>query len=167
MKRLLCIAVALVMLVSCTHGNGGDPFSVFANDFEAEISSQIGNGICKYIYKSAEKSIIFTYPEEIAGIILIADGYGASLSFDGISIEVSQYAGRLVLICESVFSQKKDAISSISVSEGKAGTLTVVKTADYTYTFSGDGAPMSVSGIYDGMPFEMTLIEFAARGVQK
>lgn len=162
MKKLCFLILVIVssVLASCAGNTVSDPFSLFSGDFEADISMTCDGNASEYVYRGGEKSISFSSPSELSGFILKKDGETVTMSYGEVSVSLSAFAGRLVYICESVFSAENEDIRSIKASKDGDVTVTEIKTEDYTYRFSSDGIPLSVSGVYKEIPFEMTFSSF-------
>ena len=159
MRIFFALILAFTLLFSCSAEYSGDPFSGFTSETEAEASlvlSGVGSSFCY-----SDKSVLFTAPAEINGYKLHRSGEKAFFSFGELSVPVSDGACRVLRLCEAVFSP--DKATEIKATEINGTTVTVVKTADFTYTFSSDGTPMSVGGTFEGEPFEMRFSSFGVR----
>lgn len=160
MKRFFCLTLCVLLLCSCSAQGNGEPFSVFEADFEANVSSYCEGNKCEFFYDKNSGKITFLSPHELDGYTLSRDAEALKLSYDGISVQVSEYAGRLLLICEYVFSAESDDVVNISANKSGADTVTVVKTDNCEYFFDSNGVPLSVKGSYDGINFEFVFSSF-------
>lgn len=161
MKRLFCLVLCTFFLVSCANVSG-EPFSVFNGEFSVKISSNCEGNACDFSYNKKNETITFLSPSELVGFTLKEDKDGISLSFDGISAPVSEYAGRLLLICKYVFSASSDDVVEISARDTENGVLTLVNTDNCEYAFFSDGSPYSVCGEYEGIHFDFIFSDFEA-----
>ena len=159
MKRLFCIIFCAVILASCSNASGDDPFSALKGDVVVEVSSVCEGVSCSFEYESLQRKLTFISPSEISGIAWVRQDGKVMIEYDGVTVESSQYAGRLLLICEYVFSASSDDIREISAKKGEI-TETVVKTDNCTYVFFADGKPVSVCGNFDGIDFTFSFDSF-------
>jgi hypothetical protein len=161
MKRLFCLILCTVFLVSCAKVSG-NPFSAFNGGFSVKISSNCEGNTCDFSYNKKDGTVTFLSPSELVGFTLYENKDGIFISCDGISVPVSEYAGRLLLICKYVFAASSDDAVEISARDTENGVLTLVNTDNCEYAFFGDGTPYSVCGEYEGIHFEFTFFDFEA-----
>ena len=159
MKKLFCIIFCLLLFVSCSHADG-EPFTVFDTPFKAKIFSNCEGSTCEFLYDSRENTITFLAPDELVGFVISEGKDGAVISYEEISVPVSEYAARLLNICIYVFSAESDDATEIYAKDSANETLTVVHTDNCEYAFLGNGTPHSVTGEYEGINFEFILISF-------
>ncbi len=148
-----------VVSASCTDKKA-DLFSIFGNGFYAEIAVTFGENECVIRYDGFEKSAEFVTPEVLSGIVMKLENGEPRLLYGDINVAVSRYGGRLVYLCEAVFSVNSDSVTDIKAKEIDGNTVTIVKTNASEYAFSSDGIPISVSGYYDEELFKMTFLSF-------
>lgn len=161
MKRLFCLILCAAFLVSCANVSG-NPFSVFEDNFSVKISSACEGNACEFSYDKQSGVITFLSPDELIGYTLYENKDGIYICCDGISAPVSEYAGRLLLICKYVFSAGSDDAVEISARDTENGVLTIVNTDNCEYAFFSDGSPYSVCGQYEGIHFEFLFSTFEA-----
>ena len=161
MKRLALILLLALVLISCGEKTDGDPFSIFSGDFTARILMACEGNQSEYVYRSADKTISFLSPSELTGYVMRSENGEVSLCYGDVSVVLSEYESRLMLVNETVFGMSPESISSISAEQSEAGTVTAVRTLECSYRFASDGKPVSVSGSIDGIAFEMVFSEFS------
>ena len=160
MKRILVIFTLAFVLTSCGDEGKGDPFSVFSGEFEATVSMSCEGNTSVYTYSRVDKSIQFLSPEELTGYSMLSSDGEVYLTYDGISVKLSEYASRLMRVTDTAFSVSKESITSISAEKNGDQTVTVVNTELCSYRFSSDGRPISVAGNAFGVSFEMAFTDF-------
>lgn len=160
LMRFAAVLVCAVMLVSCSAEPTGDPFLPFRGEPKAEISLVFGGQRSEFSYSMG--TVSFKAPNELVGYSMFLSEGKVCIGYGELSFNVSSRAGRLLYLCESVFSPK----GAVSVTAEKSGnkTFTAVKTEAYVYVFSSDGMPTSVSGTFDGEDFEMRFVGFTVDG---
>ncbi len=172
MKKLLCVlAFLMFFLSSCDVPTKGDPFSVFDNAFEAEITLKCNNNTSSFrlTYTPGTETdatifeIALALPEQVSGYVFTLDGEDFKLSFDGISIECSEQLAEYPNIVKAVLSPDSNDVVSISTESFDGKTLSAVKTADMKYLFSSDGMPFSASGVACGKAVELVFDSFSPR----
>ncbi|MBR2473439.1 MAG: hypothetical protein IKB51_00215 [Clostridia bacterium] len=161
MKRLALILLLALAVVSCGEKTDGDPFSVFSGDFTARILMTCEGNQSEYVYRSEDKTISFLSPTELTGYVMRSENGEVRLCYGDISVALSEYESRLMLVNETVFGMSPESISSISAEQGETGTVTSVRTLECSYRFASDGKPILISGSIDGIAFEMVFSEFS------
>lgn len=160
-KRILTLVLATLALlsISCARKKT-DPFSVFDNGFYSEMTVVFGDGECTLLYNGFEKSAELTAPEELSGFVMRLTNGEPRLLYGNTEVALSEYSGRLLYLCDTVFSTRADSVTQIKAKELDGRTVTVVKTSDFEYAFSSDGEPISIIGYYDDVAFKIDFLSF-------
>ena len=160
MKKLTAVVLLILsLLTSCAADTDADPFSVFTGEIEAEVVLQIDGNSSGLVYDG--NSVEFTAPSELCGYGIKRSGDGITLYYRELEISVSENAGRIFRLCEAVFSPDKAVL--VKAEQINGVTVTVVNTEQFSYAFSSDGMPLTVSGSFDGEVFVMTFSEFVRK----
>ena len=159
MKIFFAIILSAALLISCSAEYTTDPFSAFVGEIEADISLTFSGQPSSFTYSGG--SVRFTAPDELNGYTLTRQGEQVYFNYGELSVGVSDSAGRVLRLCESVFSPEK--VTDITAEHRDGVTVTLVQTPEYVYVFSSEGIPISVSGSFEGEAFEMSFSRFEVR----
>ena len=160
MKKLFCLLFLLPVLVSCSDGLKGDPFSPFLLSSKADVTLTLNGNSSKFTFTPIADEICFNEPEELLGYKMFQKDGKIYISYSDLSVLVSESAGIILLLTEDVFSSVFEDVLNVKAEDSGGQSITVVETENYLYKFSSDGMPISVTGVFDGQAFEMTFSEF-------
>lgn len=169
---------SLLLLSSCEKKLEGDPFSRFRDNFEARFGLEC-NGVSSTLNcKRSGDTLILTFeaPETLSGYVFTCAPDSCRLSYDDVSVELTQDLARLPHIIKEIFSAENGDITSISAEKAVSDTnapnvpnapnkpeasemLTRVAANNITYIFSADGAFRSAEGVVLGAAVKLSVLE--------
>lgn len=156
----LLTVILITALYSCNTTREAEPFSAFSGDIQAEVYLTLGESTSRSVFRRIgdTETVTFSEPNELLGYVFEKTGDKITLSYSGVSTEVSPSVGRIMLISSAVFSPSNDCISSISAKKENGEKFTDIVCKDITYRFLKDGTPISAIGSVFGVSFSAEII---------
>ena len=160
---LACVISSAFMSAGCSGGAVADPFRDFSGDISAQCSANVQGAISKIVFSRVKGEIKaeFFQPKTLEGVSLCKKEGGYSIGYGGFYVDIGESAALMLNLCEEVFAPHYSEMTVIRSEERDGEKLTVIESGGFIYHFSKDGSPLSISGVFDGRQFEITLDSIA------
>ena len=160
---LVCVICSAPMLAGCSRGTVADPFHDFSGDISAQCSLNVQGATSSITFSRTADEIKaeFCEPTTLKGITLGKKDGVFYIAYDGLSVDIDESAALVLNLCSEAFAPHYSEMTVIRSEDRGGEKLTVIESGGFIYLFSKDGAPLSVSGSFDGKQFELTLDSIA------
>ena len=168
--RALILAGALISsvlfafsLTGCHSDTVADPFHGFAGDITVKCALNVQGAVSEIEFSrtAGEIKAVFDKPNTLQGFILSKKDGVFYISYGDISADIDESAALILNLCSEAFAPHYSEMTVIKSEERGGNKLTVIESGGFIYLFSKEGVPLSVSGVFDGRQFEISIASIA------
>lgn len=156
---LFPVILSAFPLTGCHGSTVADPFHDFAGNISARCSLNVQGATSEITFSrtAGEIKAVFNAPQTLQGFALTKKDGVSYITYGGLSVDIDESAALILNLCSEAFAPHYSEMTVIRSEERSGEKLTVIESGGFIYLFSKDGAPLSISGVFDGKQFEITI----------